>query len=298
MRFAVDDLVIHRIVEQETPSPDEAYRPQVFFPDLSDEMLEANRSWLTGNGLDPVYGNVLLCYQTYIVRTPHHTVLIDSCIGNEKNHPTRPHWHGKTDDTYMRALAAAGLSVEDIDFVLCTHLHADHVGWNTRLLDGRWVPTFPNARYLFSAKELNYWQDRHASSPIHYMTDSVLPVVAADRADLVTSDHTLNDHIRLEPTPGHTPDHFAVRVGRGVGSDRRSGGAVFGGDLIHSPLQARYPELSMRSDFDPALAARTRRAFLDRYCDTDTLVCTAHFPGQSVGRFTGWDDGFRFEPSE
>src|SRR5690606_38541047 len=109
--------------------------------------------------------------------------------------------------------------------------------------------------------------DRHASSPIHYMTDSVLPVVATDRADLVTSDHTLNDHIRLEPTPGHTPDHFAVRVGRGVGSDRRSGGAVFGGDLIHSPLQARYPELSMRSDFDPALAARTRRAFLDRYCD-------------------------------
>src|SRR3546814_8948275 len=103
-RFAVDDLVIHRIVEQETPSPDAAYRPQVFFPDLTDAMLEANRGWLTGNGLDPVYGNILLCYQTYIVRTPHHTVLIDTCIGNEKNHPTRPHWHGKTDATYMRAL--------------------------------------------------------------------------------------------------------------------------------------------------------------------------------------------------
>ena len=213
-RFAVDDLTIHRIVEQETPSSDEAYRPQVFFPDLTDEMLEANRGWLTGNGLDPIYGNVLLCYQTYIVRTPHHTVLIDTCIGNEKNHPTRPHWHGKTDATYMNALAAAGLTVDDIDFVMCTHLHADHVGWNTKLLDGRWVPTFPNARYLFSAKELAYWEEKHAKAPIHYMTDSVLPIVAADRAELVCSDHAIDDHVRLEPTPGHTPDHF--RGGRGV----------------------------------------------------------------------------------
>src|SRR3546814_13315859 len=185
----------------------------------------------------------------------------------------------------MRALAAAGLTVADIDVVMCTHLHADHVGWNTRRLDGRWVPTFPNARYLCSARELAHWQEKHAQTPIHYMTDSVLPIVAAERAELVRSDHELDDHVRLEPTPGHTPDHFAVRVGRNVGGDG-GGGAVFGGDLIHSPLQARYPELSMRSAFDRALAARTRRAFLDRYCDPDQLACTAHFPRQSPGRFT------------
>src|SRR3546814_5583928 len=126
-RHAVDDLGISRILEQGTPSPNAAYRAKVCFPDLTDAMLEANRGWLTGNGLDPVYGNILLCCQTYIVRTPHHTVLIDTCIGNEKNHPTRPHWHGKTDATYMRALAAAGLTVADIDVVMRSEEHTSEL---------------------------------------------------------------------------------------------------------------------------------------------------------------------------
>ncbi len=292
LRYAVGDMTIDRIIELEAPNPDAPYRPQTFFPDLTAELLEENRGWLTGNGLDPVHGNVMLCYQSYVVRTPHHTVLIDSCIGNHKNHPARPHWHRKSDDIYARGLAGAGLAVEDIDFVLCTHLHADHVGWNTRLENGRWVPTFPNARYIFSARELAHWQAQHALREIPHMADSVLPIVEARRADLVRSDHALDDHIRLEPTPGHTPDHFAVTAGR-----NGEPGAVFTGDLIHSPLQARYPELSMRSDHDRAESARTRRRFLERYCDSDHLVCTAHFPGQSAGGFERWGDGFRFLPA-
>ena len=292
LRFTVGDMTIDRIIEMDAPNPGEAYRPQVFFPDLTSELLEENRGWLTGNGLDTVLGNVMLCYQSYVVRTPHHTILVDSCIGNDKDHPTRPHWHRKSDRTYAAALAAAGLSVDDVDFVLCTHLHADHVGWNTRLENGRWVPTFPNARYVFSELELAHWQAQHAAQAIPHMADSVLPIVEAKRADLVRSDHALNDHIRLEPTPGHTPDHFAVSAGR-LGQR----GAVFTGDLIHSPLQARYPELSMRSDYDRAQSARTRRSFLERYCGPDHLVCTAHFPGQSVGRFEPWDNGFRFLPA-
>jgi glyoxylase-like metal-dependent hydrolase (beta-lactamase superfamily II) len=284
--FGVGDMTIHRIIEQEVPFVDAL----TFFPGLTPELLAENRPWLEPAALDPASGMVVLCFQSYVVRTPHHTVLVDSCIGNHKDRSTRPPWHLKTDETYMRALAAAGMSVDDIDIVMCTHLHADHVGWNTRLADGRWIPTFPKARYLFADREYAYWTERHAKTPIGCIADSVLPIMEAKRAELVRSDHVLDDHIRLMPTPGHTPDHFAVCLGRG-GTE-----AVLTGDAIHSPLQARYPELSMFSDYDPKLAATTRRRFLERFCDTNTLFCTAHFPSPSAGHLTRWGDGFRCVP--
>ncbi len=283
--IALGDLTIRRIVEQEAPFFD----PLTFFPTLTPELLAENRAWLEPAAIDPASGKVVLCIQSYIVRTPHHTILIDSCVGNDKPRPTRPFWDRMKSDTYMRALAAAGLSVDDIDFVMCTHMHVDHVGWNTRLENGRWVPTFPNARYVFSRKELDYWSKAVSKDDAPWIEDSVLPIVAANRAELVTSDHVLGDHVRLQPTPGHTPDHFAVRVGR-----QGTPAAVMCGDLIHSPLQARYPEISMRADFDPKQSALTRRRFLEEHCDTETLVCTAHFPSPSIGRFTRWGDGFRF----
>jgi glyoxylase-like metal-dependent hydrolase (beta-lactamase superfamily II) len=172
---------------------------------------------------------------------------------------------------------------------MCTHLHGDHVGWNTKLENGRWVPTFPKARYLFSKKEYDYWSGIHQKTPLDNISESVLPVIEANKAELVTSDHELNDHIRLTPTPGHTPDHFAVCAGKG--GDQ----AVFTGDLIHSPIQARYPELIMRVDTDRDQAVQTRRRFFERYCDTDTLCCTMHFPSPSVGHVKRWDSGFRLE---
>ena len=281
--FDLGEIAVYRIVEQEIPFFD----PFEFLPALSREMLEENRSWLEPAGLEPNTGRMILCFQSYVVRTPHHTILIDSCIGNHKDRPHRPLWHQKSDDTYMRGLASAGVSVDDIDFVMCTHMHLDHVGWNTRLENGRWVPTFPNARYLFSERELAHWQQKHAEQPLPYMVDSVLPIIAARRADLVSSEHALDDHVRLEPTPGHTPGHFAVRLGRRAE-------AAIAGDLIHSPLQARYPDLETRVDHDATEAARTRRAFLERYCGTGTLMCPAHFPSPSVGQVERWQEGFRF----
>ena len=155
--------------------------------------------------------------------------------------------------------------------------------------NGRWVPTFPKARYLFSKKEYAYWSEMHQKTPLNHIADSVLPIIEANRAELVTSDHELNDHIRLTPTPGHTPDHFAVCAGKGHDD------AVFTGDLIHSPIQARYPELVMRVDTDRAQGVATRRTFFERYCDTDTLCCTMHFPSPSVGHIKRWGDGFRLE---
>ncbi|QCI67244.1 MBL fold metallo-hydrolase [Phreatobacter stygius] len=256
--------------------------------DLTPARLEENRSWLQPKAMN-AEGVLILCFQSYVVRTPHHTILVDSCIGNHKHRPTRPGWHQKTDDTYLSGLAAVGLRVDDIDFVMCTHLHADHVGWNTRLDKDRWVPTFPRARYLFSEQEYRYWTEQHARTPLPAIGDSVLPVMEAGRAELVRGDHEVGDHVRLLPTPGHTPGHAAVCFGRGRDE------AVMTGDLIHSPLQARHPELSIRFDVDQAAAAVTRRSFLERYCDTETLCCTAHFPSPSVGRIKRWGEGFRCE---
>jgi glyoxylase-like metal-dependent hydrolase (beta-lactamase superfamily II) len=284
--FQLDDITIHRVVEQEngsTPAMD-------FLPNLTPEILAENRAWLEAGGALTPAGEIVLCYQSHIIRTPHHVVLIDTCYGNDKNLPRRPSWHMSTDATYMRNLAALGLSVDDVDFVMCTHLHADHVGWNTRRENGRWVPTFPNARYLFSAEELAFWTASNAAEPLPHMVESVLPIVAAGRVDLITSTHELGDHIRLLPTPGHTPDHFAVRLGRAHDT------AVVTGDLLHSPLQMRYPHLKMRLDVDADQAVATRRGFLERYAETDTLCCTAHFPSPSTGRIARWGEGFRCDP--
>ncbi len=284
--FTFGDMSVQSIVEQEGPFFD----LMGFFPSLTPERLAENRAWMEQCGALNKAGEMVLCVQSYLVRTPHHTVLIDSCVGNHKDRPTRPFWHQLRSTTYMDNLAAAGVTVDDIDFVMCSHLHADHVGWNTRLENGRWVPTFPNARYVFSRKELEYWTKENARQEIGAIADSVLPIVEANRADVVTSDFALDDHVRLTPTPGHTVDHVAFLLGRS-GKD-----AVVSGDLIHSPIQARYPQLSMRSDYDPRQSADTRRSFLERCCETDTLVCTGHFPSPSTGKFSRWDSGFRFTP--
>lgn len=282
LKFSAGDLTIHRIIEQEVP-----FFPALeLLPDLAPERLAENRGWMKKAGAIDDNDVLILCFQSYIVKTPHHTILIDSCIGNDKPRPGRPNWHMKTDESYMRALKAAGFSVGDIDYVMCTHLHVDHVGWNTRLENGRWVPTFPNARYLFARDEFDYWTEQHAKTPIAPFGDSVLPVVEAKQAEIVNNDFEIGDHARILPTPGHTPGHVAFAFGRGKDS------AVVAGDLMHSPLQARYPQLSAKFDVDGTQAATTRRNFLERYCDTDTLCCTAHFPSPSTGKIRRWGDGF------
>jgi glyoxylase-like metal-dependent hydrolase (beta-lactamase superfamily II) len=282
LKLAVGDLTIHRIVEQET-----TFLPALeLLPGLTPDLLAENRAWMREASAIDAAGVLILCFQSYIVKTPHHTILVDSCIGNDKPRPLRPKWNMKTDNTYMRALATAGFSVDDIDYVMCTHLHVDHVGWNTRLEDDRWVPTFPNARYVFAKGEFDYWTEQHARTPVPPFADSVLPIMEAKRAEIVRSDFEIGDHARILPTPGHTPGHVAFTFGRGKDT------AVVSGDLMHSPLQARYPELSAKFDVDQAQAAATRRNFLERYCDTDTLCCTAHFPSPSTGRIRRWGNGF------
>jgi glyoxylase-like metal-dependent hydrolase (beta-lactamase superfamily II) len=280
----IGELTIARAVEIITP-----FDRSTFFPETTPADWAPHESWLKPNAMDPDSGALLFPVQSYVVRTAHHTILIDSCVGNDKQRPNRPAWHMKSDDTYMQALGALGVALEDVDFVMCTHLHSDHVGWNTRLVDGRWAPTFPNARYVFTRKELEAWEQGHPKFPRFPLEDSVLPVIAAGQAELVTNDYALDDQVWLEPTPGHTPDHVAICLAS------RGQRAVMCGDVMHSPVQCLHPEWTAWPDWDPEQAKRTRRAFMERYCDTDTLVCTVHFPLPSAGRIVADGDAFRFD---
>ena len=198
-------------------------------------------------------------------------------------------WHMKNDNVFMQGLADVGLTVNDIDFVLCTHLHVDHVGWNTRLENGRWVPTFPNAQYLFSKTELDFWLAENDKTTVPPIADSVIPIVEAKRHQLVTSDHALDDLVQADPDARAYDRSLRCHAGK----DRQD--AVITGDLIHTPLQAKWPDLAMRIDYDPLQSSATRWKFLESYCDTNTQCCFAHFPSPSRGYVKRWGDGFKCE---
>ena len=174
----------------------------------------------------------------------------------------------------------------DIDYVMCTHLHTDHVGWNTKLENGRWVPTFPKAKYIMADRELEHWTARQKDNPdsVPWITNSVLPIIAAKRAQIVKSDFVFNEQVQFIPTPGHTIDHFSVLVGR-AGAD-----ALITGDMIYSPLQGKYPELGMMADYDSPQAGKTRRKVFDRFCEEPTDHVRDPFsgaldrPGAALGR--------------
>ena len=283
--FKIGDTIVHRIIEMEC-----GFTPALeFLPGLTKERLDESRPWMASPKALDENDNLILCFQAYIIRTGKHVILVDSCVGNDKDRPARPLWHKKTDSVFMDGLKEVGLSVNDVDFVLCTHLHVDHVGWNTRLENGRWVPTFPKAKYLFSKTELDFWLAENDKARVEPIADSVIPIVEAKRHQLVTSDYGLNDLVSLIPSPGHTIDHYAVTLGKG-GKD-----AIFTGDFIHTPLQARWPDLSMRIDYDGKQSSATRWKLLESLCDTNTQCCFAHFPSPSRGYVKRWGDGFKCE---
>ena len=188
--------------------------------------------------------------------------------------------------TFLQDLAAGGYPPASIDTVLCTHLHVDHVGWNTRLVDGKWVPTFANARYVFGKTEYEHWRD-HSDAPdrVAVFNDSVKPIAEAGKADLVAGDARLADEITLIPTPGHSPGHLSVHI-KSDGEE-----ALLTGDVAHHPCQMAHLDWSSTADSDPAQSVVTRRALFSRFADTPTLVIGGHF---SAGHIKRDGDAFRF----
>jgi len=284
-QYPLGEIVIERIVE----SVCREFDPLEFFPGTTREDWARHRSWMEPRALDPASGNIVITIQAFLIRTRHHTILVDTCVGNHKSRPHRPFWHMLKLNTFLPRLAAAGVRPEDVDYVMCTHLHWDHVGWNTQLRDGRWVPTFPNAKYVFAQREWESIEALHRKEPQAHLVDSILPVMEARQAELVATDFALDDEVWLEPSPGHTPGHVFIRLAS------RGAQAVITGDCIHSPVQCLEPAWVMRADADPALAGVTRRSFLERHCDSGVMVCATHFPEPSIGRIVQRDRTFWFD---
>jgi glyoxylase-like metal-dependent hydrolase (beta-lactamase superfamily II) len=286
-RRQLGEIRIDRIIETERPE----FSRVELFPDVAPQQWESRETSLEPRGMDPSSGDLVLSIQTFLVRTPRYTMLIDTCVGDHKKR-WRPLWTNTSSGVYLRRLATLGVQPEQVDHVICTHLHADHVGWNTRLIGGQWVPTFPNATYVLSAMEWAHWRALHATTPRDQIADSVLPIVESGQALLVEQDHAVTDEVRLRPAPGHTPGHVCIELAS------RGMRAVVTGDVMHHPVQCAEPAWVPTADADPRVAAATRLAFLERYCETDVLICASHFPSPSFGHVVRDGSTFRFRFDE
>ena len=236
-------------------------------PDATAERIR-EIGWMVPDFATPD-GKVHMTIRALVVESEGRRILVDTCLGNDKQRPVES-WSMRS-GPFLDDLAAAGFPPESIDTVLCTHLHVDHVGWNTRLVDGQWVPTFPNARYLFADVEWEHWQRDDSGMDQELRADSIQPVIDAGLVDLVATDARLTAHVSLVATPGHTPGHVSVVIE----SDGKR--AVITGDLSHMVCQAAHPEWGSSFDVDPAGAEATRRAFFGSHADTDHLVLGTHW---------------------
>ena len=234
-------------------------------------------------------GEATMNVQALLIESQGERIVVDTCVGNDKNLPEMKYWHNKTGGTFLKDLAAAGFAADRVDKVLCTHLHVDHVGWNTRKEDGRWVPTFENARHLWNRDEYDHWVREGQAEFGDVVGESVIPIFEADLVDFVEADSKVTDEVALEPTFGHTPGHVSVHI-RSRGEE-----AVITGDLMHHPVQFARPEWRSSADWNPDQAEFTRRTFLERYADTPTLIIGTHFAGPSAGRVVRDGDVWRLD---
>jgi glyoxylase-like metal-dependent hydrolase (beta-lactamase superfamily II) len=282
--LSIGDVMITSIVERDGP-----WRtPEAMFPDYDPEIGRKHIAKLDPVVFDHASGKMVITYQTFVVRTPKHTILVDTCTGEDKGYPAPMDFPKQP---WLDNFKTAGLGFEDIDYVFCTHLHIDHCGWNTRLRNGRWVPTFPNAKYIFHKDEYAYWEaatERGESPPGNVWTFNCRPIVEAGQALLVDDAYQLDDTFSLTPTPGHSPHHCCV--------DIRSRGqhAVVTGDLMHHVLQCREPSWSTIFDTDKGVAEQSRRKFLAQVADTGTLILPIHFPHPTTGRVGRDGERFRY----
>ena len=237
-----------------------------------------------------------LSIHALVVETPSRRVLVDTCVGNDKALPTIPLWD-KLQLPFLKDLADAGFKPDSIDTVVCTHLHVDHVGWNTMLKDGKWVPTFPKARYLLGRSEYEYWRSETKAEPhndfaaaqIAVFGDSVKPVFDAGLVDLVESDHRISDEVRLVPTHGHTPGHVSVRI------ESNGERALITGDFIHHPCQLAHPDWATNVDWNQVESSKTRERVFEELAGDRSLVIGTHWSGATAGRIVRDGGAYRLE---
>lgn len=280
-RWQIGDVSITRIIETE----DKSMTAAIMLPDARPENVLPIR-WLQPNFID-ADGNLISSIFSLLVESRGKKIVIDTCLGNDKPRAV-PDWHERQ-GAFLDDIATAGFPREAVDFVACTHLHPDHVGWNTILSDGEWLPTFPNARYLFSRKDWE-WLDKAPVTPLgDYCGDSVRPIFAAGLADVVEPGHAITDEVSLVSTPGHSPGHVAVRI------SSNGEHAVVTGDLMHHPCQVARPQWCSPFDFDSDQALKTRERFLAEFSDEPVLIIGTHFATPTAGRIVADGETYRLE---
>lgn len=277
--WQIGDVSVTKVTEMEKFWPFSALLP-------GGEDLADSHPWLKPDFLSDD-GRMILSIHALVVRSEGMTIVVDTCCGNSKERPGAPAFDN-LDTEFLARMSDAGVHPDEVDVVVCTHLHVDHVGWNTTLVDGAWVPTFPNARYLFVQAEYEFWRaEPQKYGPV--FEDSVAPIMDAGLADIVGSDHRITGEVRLESTPGHTPGHASVVIESGGST------AVITGDMTHHPVQFAHPELASSADWDQAMSTATRHEAYGRWAD-GRLVIGTHFGGRTAGVLTSQGDAYRFDP--
>ena len=285
--WKVGDVTITQIVELTFQGLD------AFLPDATPEAV-LPIEWLRPDFVTPE-GVLKFSIHALVIDTGTRRIIVDTCVGNEKPRDVFPDWH-MLQTAFLDDLTAAGYPPDTIDTVLCTHLHLDHVGWNTMLRDGEWVPTFGNARYLIERSEYAYVSEEAEAENVEpwlrdmnraVMADSIRPVVDAKLVDLVASDHRICDEVRLIPTPGHTIGHVSVQI------ESASESALITGDFIHHPCQLVHPEWSVTTDFDPVASRATRVDAFAELAGTPTLVIGTHWPEPAAGKIVRDGNNYR-----
>lgn len=277
-KWQVGDVKITQIVELTTASLGPHLLPQA-----TPEVLNAI-PWMSP--FTDENGKLVLSMHSLIVQSQGQTIMVDTCIGNDKQR-NYPRWNQMQGD-FLEKFAGAGFVTDQIDTVLCTHMHVDHVGWNTRLVDGQWVPTFGRANYLFAEEEWAHWRvEEQEYGPV--IEDSVQPIFDAGKAVLVGQTHVVTDEVSLKPTPGHTPGHVSIHI-RSRGEE-----AVITGDMIHHPCQIKHPDWSSLADWHADKAADTRASFVKEFVDRPVLIIGTHFAGPTAGHIVTDGDAYRLD---
>jgi glyoxylase-like metal-dependent hydrolase (beta-lactamase superfamily II) len=280
LSWQVGAVKISCVVELVLPFPE-----GTFLPEATPEALRAS-SWLIPH-FAKEDGTLIASVQALLVEAPGLRLVVDTCIGNDK---PRSFVGGNPLATpFLQHMADAGWSRDSVDVVVCTHLHVDHVGWNTMLVDGQWVPTFPKARYLIGKREFEHWSSEGDEEQQAIMGDSVRPIFDAGLVDLVEMDHRLSPEVRLRPTPGHTPGHVSVVI------ESEGQSAVITGDISHHPAQMAHPEWATSFDSDVQAAATTRAALFAEWADQPILVIGTHYAAPTAGHIKRDGAAFRFE---
>ncbi|MEH6638644.1 MAG: MBL fold metallo-hydrolase [Porticoccaceae bacterium] len=282
LNWQIGDVSITRMVEIVIKTP-----ISTLFPDENPDELKPYHDWLKPNFI--VDGdNILISIHAFLINAGGKKIIVDTCAGNGKKLPLFDEWTN-LDTPFLENMSKLGFAPDSIDLVMCTHLHFDHVGWNTHKVNGEWVPTFPNARYLFNETEWDYWKDHEDPYESHALEHALQPIFDAKLVQLIGPNHRVNDEISLIPTPGHTPGHASVLI-QSKGEE-----AVITGDMFHHPLQMAKPGWIDMADMDTDVAEQTRIKFMQRFGDTSSTVLGTHFATPTAGKIVSDGDGYRFE---